>query len=95
MSRSKRIVLLLVLGLTAAAGCAKRSLPEADSPVAQLYGERCGARHEAYDPESMTAEMWRIQVDAMIPKLAAAGQSLSDADKAAIVAYLKRNAGHL
>ncbi len=43
----------------------------------------------------MTAEMWRIQVEAMMPKLAAAGTPLSEEDKATIVAYLKRNAGHL
>ena len=43
----------------------------------------------------MTAEMWRIQVDAMMPKLAAAGTALSEEDKATILAYLKRNAGHL
>lgn len=61
--------------------------------MAQLYAARCGGCHEPYDPRSLTAAMWRIQVDAMMPKLVAAGQPLSDDDKAAIVAYLTRNAG--
>ncbi len=94
VSRSKHLGLLLAVVLVAAAGCAKRSLPEANTPVAQLYAKRCARCHEAYDPRSLTAEMWRLQVDAMMPKLAAAGQPLSDADKAAIIAYLTRNAGY-
>ncbi|HVN88829.1 MAG TPA: hypothetical protein VMT61_03360 [Candidatus Binataceae bacterium] len=94
MPRSKLLLLLFLLSATSA-GCTKRALPEAGTPAAQLYAERCGACHQAWDPRSMTAEMWRIQVDAMMPKLAAAGTALSEEDKATIVAYLKRNAGHL
>jgi len=38
--------------------------------------------------------MWRIQVIAMLPKIAEAGQPpLTQDDKAAILAYLERNAG--
>ena len=90
----KGIGVFLAAGLMAASGCTKRSLPEADTPAAQLYAKHCGGCHQLYDPRSLTAEMWRIQVDAMMPKLAAAGQRLSDADRATLVAYLTRNAGH-
>jgi hypothetical protein len=75
-------------------GCARPQLPDADSPPARLYRERCGGCHQPYDPHSLTAAMWRIQVAAMMPKMTEAGQPpLSQADQAVILAYLERNAG--
>jgi mono/diheme cytochrome c family protein len=77
------------------AGCARRPLPEAEGQAAQLYAARCGGCHTPYDPRSMTAAMWPMQVDAMTPKLAAAGlPALSEAERRTILDYLQRNAGH-
>ena len=87
------------LGLAAAAlfamnGCSRAPLPDGNSAAARLYGERCGGCHRLYDPRSLTAAMWRIQVAAMMPKIAEAGQEpLSASDQAVILSYLERNAG--
>jgi hypothetical protein len=75
------------------AGCA-RPLPEAGGAAAQFYVDRCGSCHQAYQPRSLTAEMWRIQLDAMQAKIVAAGQApLSSEDRNALLDYLRRNAG--
>src|SRR5438270_10369156 len=83
------------LAITAIVGCAKsRPLPESGSYSEQLYVQRCGTCHRPYNPASMTAEMWEVQVEAMRAKLAAAGQPpLSGEQHLAILNYLKRNAG--
>ena len=87
-------ILGVAAGLLTLIGCARPQLPDADSPSARLYRERCGGCHQPYAPRSLTAAMWRIQVAAMLPKMAEAGQPpLSQADQAAILAYLERNAG--
>jgi hypothetical protein len=72
-------------------GCS-HPLPDANSPAAQLYADRCGGCHRPYDPRSLTSAMWRLQVEAMRPKMAQAGIPLSDADSSsAILAYLQQN----
>jgi hypothetical protein len=79
--------------MLALAGCA-RPLPEAGSRAAQLYLERCGSCHRLYDPRSLTAEMWRIQLEAMRVKIAQAGQPpLSSEEREVLLDYLGRNAG--
>jgi len=82
----------LALGLFAA-GCRGAALPEAASPAARLYVERCGTCHAAYNPRSMTAAMWEVQVQAMEPRMAQAGRPLSEHERHAILDYLTRNAG--
>ena len=76
-------------------GC-NHALPEQGSPGAQLYAARCGGScHRAYDPRSLTAAMWEMQVGAMQAKIAAAGRApLTPAEQRAILDYLRRNAGH-
>ncbi|HKV55331.1 MAG TPA: hypothetical protein VJN94_11905 [Candidatus Binataceae bacterium] len=73
---------------------AAKPLPEQGSYAEQLYTERCGGCHRAYNPSSMTASMWQTQVEAMQIKIAQAGQPpLSSEERVAIVNYLERNAG--
>ncbi|HTT74530.1 MAG TPA: hypothetical protein VMF50_00945 [Candidatus Binataceae bacterium] len=75
------------------AGCARKPLPEAGTAAEQLYAQRCGACHRAYQPSTLTPAMWQIQVDAMELKISGAGQPpLTPAGKQAILAYLERNA---
>jgi Dihaem cytochrome c len=69
------------------------ALPEHGSYAARLYVERCGGCHAAYNPRSMTAGMWQVQVQAMEPRMAQAGLPLSDAERRTILRYLTRNAG--
>ncbi|HLW70843.1 MAG TPA: hypothetical protein VKS22_09500 [Candidatus Binataceae bacterium] len=88
----KRGLTLLATAL-ALFGCT-RSLPEAGSAVEQLYVARCGGCHQAYDPRSLTASMWELQMLAMRSKIAEAGQAPpTPAEQRAILAYLQRNAG--
>ena len=96
-------VLLSALGLLSSlsfvlfllAGCHKpRPLPEQGSYAQQLYVERCGVCHRAYNPSSMTAAMWDAQVELMRVKMAQAGQPpLSPEQDVTILDYLRRNAG--
>lgn len=84
---------LVLVGLMVAA--CQRPLPEPDTLGARLYVGRCGSCHQAYDPRGLTAPMWQLQVDAMAPKMAAAGQAaLSRDEQRMILDYLRRNAGH-
>lgn len=83
----------LLVALLIVAGCARR-LPEEGGPAARLYQARCGSCHQAYDPRSLTAAMWAMQVGAMGPRIAAAGQApLTPEEQQAILDYLRRNAG--
>jgi hypothetical protein len=84
----------LGIGIVVGFGCTRPPIPDADSPPARLYRERRGGCHQPYDPHSLTAAMWRMQVAAMLPKIAEAGlPPLSQSDQAAILAYLEHNAG--
>jgi hypothetical protein len=77
------------------AGCQKpQPLPEQGTYEQQLYVERCGACHRPYNPASMTAAMWELQVEVMRSKILRAGQPpLSMEQHLTILDYLKRNAG--
>lgn len=77
------------------AGCQKpRPLPEQGTYAQQLYIERCGGCHRPFNPASMTAGMWEVQVKAMRSRIAQAGQPpLSPEQDSTILDYLKRNAG--
>jgi mono/diheme cytochrome c family protein len=82
------LVLMFALG-----GCAK-PLPELGSASEQLYAAKCGSCHRAYNPHSLTAPMWQVQMEAMQVKIAAVGQQpLTPEEQGEILAYLKRNAG--
>ncbi|MBF6561344.1 MAG: cytochrome C [Candidatus Binataceae bacterium] len=77
------------------AGCAPKPLPESGSAAELLYAGRCGQCHRPYNPRTLTAAMWDLQVDAMQLKIAQAGQApLSAAERRTIIGYLERNAGH-
>ncbi len=93
-SRFVTVVALCAL-LAGAFGCRRgQELPQKNSYAAELYVERCGTCHKAYDPHSMTAAMWDIQVSMMEPVMARAGvRPLSPDEKQTILDYLERNAG--
>ena len=75
-------------------GCSRTPMPEASSAGAQLYAQRCAQCHALYIPASLTAEMWKIQVDAMQDKMRQAEIApLNDGERETILDYLTRNAG--
>lgn len=88
-----RLVVLGLLGLAGAAGCA-RPLPEEGSPQARLYAERCGSCHRPYAPGSLGPAMWKFQLGRMDEKFRVAGQRPpSQAERSEILDYLTRHAG--
>jgi hypothetical protein len=90
-----QLLFLLSLMFLSFAGCQKsRPLPEQGTYAQQLYAERCGVCHHPYNPASMTAGMWEVQLQAMQSKMVQAGQPLLSAQQdSTILDYLKRNAG--
>jgi hypothetical protein len=85
-----------VLATAMGGGCARPSvLPDSTSVAAKLYVSRCSTCHRPYDPRSMTAVMWQIQMPVMETRIARAGLPPLTADeRASILDYLTRNAGH-
>jgi mono/diheme cytochrome c family protein len=79
--------------MLALAGCARKPLPETGTAGEQLYAQRCGTCHRAYQPSTLTPAMWQIQVEAMQLKMQNAGIApLTGDEQAAILNYLQRNA---
>ncbi len=66
VERSMQIsrVLLLFGALIGGTGC-NASLPEPESPAAQLYQRRCSGCHRLYAPGVLTAEMWTFMLARM------------------------------
>ena len=76
-----------------AAGCAP-SLPEPDSPPAQLYARECGICHVAYPPHMLKPAMWEMQMGRMALLRRQRGlPPLSAGDEQTILEYLKKHAG--
>lgn len=84
---------LAVAILGGTCGCHRAALPESGSYAERLYAERCGGCHAAYNPRSMTAAMWEVQVQAMEHRIALTGRPLSADERRTIIDYLTRNAG--
>jgi len=94
LNRTSRAALALALLCIGVAGCKPAGLPDATSPGARLYASRCGNCHVPYNPHELTAAMWDTQVTMMEEKIQSAGMpALTSDDRAAILDYLKRNAG--
>lgn len=90
----RAIAALVLAAAIEVPGCSRDRLPEQDTYAGQLYVNRCGRCHVAYNPHAMTAAMWQTQVEAMQGKMLQAGIApLSDDQRTTILDYLKRNAG--
>ncbi|RMD83661.1 MAG: hypothetical protein D6815_05970 [Candidatus Dadabacteria bacterium] len=93
VNRQTRLFLVALAALVVASACS-RPLPEAGTPQAELYRKRCGACHRPFHPGSMTAAMWKYQVErAEKSRMMTAGQKLSEEEYRQILDYLVRNAG--
>jgi Dihaem cytochrome c len=91
--------LALIAGMAAislaVAGCQGGKLPDESGYAAQLYIKRCGGCHVPYNPRSMTAAMWKVQMAAMQDRMRQAGMTpLTPDERARIMGYLQRYAGH-
>ena len=93
--RGCRAAAILVVALAgfAVTACSP-TLPEPDSPAAQLYQVRCNSCHRAFAPSSLKYEMWKFQVDRMQGEMARHGlPPLTPEEHATILEYLKRHSG--
>ena len=85
---------LAAFSFVALAGCKQQPLREQDSYAGQLYLRQCGQCHSPYNPHSMTAAMWEIEVPKMEENLRKARlPALEPEQKQTILEYLARNAG--
>src|SRR5260370_21170996 len=65
---------LLALVLALAPAACEKPLPELGSASEQLYAAKCGSCHRSYNPHSLTAPMWQVQMGAMQVNSVAAGE---------------------
>jgi len=88
-----RIFSLLLFALFGTMGC-NASLPEPESPAAQLYQKRCSVCHRLYAPSLLTAEMWRVMLGRMEIEMRRRGVPLpTPAEQITILDYLQKHAG--
>ena len=82
---------LVALGLCLArlAGCST-SLPDAESAGAQVYQVRCATCNRLYEPGSMTAAMWEMQLDRMQQDMVRRGVNpLTAQERHLVMTYLR------
>jgi len=64
-------------------------MPDQESYAAQLYLNRCGQCHQAYNPSLMTAPMWAVKVDLMQERMKQTGLTpLTPHERETILEYL-------
>lgn len=85
------VALFLLLMVAGNIGC-NASLPEPESPAAQLYRQRCAQCHRLYGPSLLTAEMWTFMVNRMEQEmLRRSVPPLKVEEKQTIVEYLRKH----
>jgi hypothetical protein len=83
--------LFLLLVVAGNIGC-NASLPEPESPAAQLYRQRCAQCHRLYGPSLLTAEMWTVMVNRMEQEMGRRGvPPLKVEEKQPILEYLRKH----
>jgi hypothetical protein len=90
-------VIFMVMLLSACAGSGGRSLassiPDAGSPGAQVFSNRCSACHAVPHPARHDYSGWRYLVPLMEQRMTERGVgSLSGEERTLILAYLKEHA---
>lgn len=84
----------VAVALACAFLCACTRLPEPESAGAKLYVARCTSCHRAYNPGTMTPEMWKLVVNRMQGVMSRNGvHPLSPEETAVLLDYLRRNSG--
>ena len=85
---------LLLIGIALLIASCEQTLPEADSPRAVLYSDKCGACHTAPHPQAHTYKAWKKIVPKMEKRVEATGirPILSEEEMTDILSYLKKHA---
>jgi hypothetical protein len=88
-----RVVAILWL-FVGTVGC-ETSLPEPESPAAQLYRQRCSGCHRLYTPKIMTTHMWVFMVSRMEQEFQRRGlPPLPAEEKQIILDYLQKHSSN-
>lgn len=86
--------LMFMLALTSLVGC-NVSLPEPESPAAQLYQQRCSMCHRLYAPSLLTADMWQFMLARMEIEMQRRRVPLpTPEERTAILDYLQKHANN-
>jgi hypothetical protein len=85
------VALFLLLMGAGNLGC-NASLPEPESPAAQLYRQRCAQCHRLYGPSLLTADMWTVMVTRMEQEMLRRGvPPLKVEERQTILEYLQKH----
>ena len=85
------VALFLLLVIAGNGGC-NASLPEPESPAAQLYRQRCALCHRLYGPSLLTTAMWAVMVNRMEQEMSRRGvPPLKVEEKQTILEYLQKH----
>ena len=88
----KLLAVLLLFFITIWSLSCNASLPESESPAAQLYRQRCSQCHRLYGPSLLTAEMWTFMVSRMEQEMLRRGvPPLKAEEKQTILEYLQKH----
>lgn len=67
-------------------------IPEADTPAAKLYAERCATCHALPHPKRLDWPHWRHMLGVMRIRMKERGMTMPNEDWRTIATYLKRHA---
>jgi hypothetical protein len=89
----KTLYLTLITCMLAAPAYATTPIPDADSPEAKVYVEKCGVCHVLPHPKRLSFNSWKHMLKLMDQRIAERDMSpLEPEEREAIETYLKRHA---
>lgn len=90
----KRLVVVSLLLIFSACSRGEPTLPEKESPEAQVFLSRCGGCHPVPHPEMHTFQRWNDLIGLMEMQIERKRiEPLKPEEKEMILTYLKRNTG--
>lgn len=89
----RKFYLILITHLLVTPAYAATSIPDADSPQAKVYAEKCSTCHALPHPKRLSFNGWKHMLKLMDQRMEERGMSPLEAkDWEAIAAYLKHHA---
>lgn len=85
-------ILITIACLMSAAPVWATDIPDADSPSAQLFAERCSVCHSLPHPKRLDWEHWRSMLHVMKQHMHERGMQMPDEEWRQIAAYLQAHA---